>query len=420
LSLNLRGGSLDKNGTIITQWGKKGKGDGEIDGDQVSGMEMDNYGNIYIAEEHRIQKFAPSTLYALQGIWQNKKDPTDRFEIKGNQFIDMLMNQTQTIRLYTDKRVDAANYANAHPAGDIIYRGSTNKFDQLDADEVWQFEGRKNGELYVNQFPLNGGIGTGTTTYVLQAPTQAQVAAQAAAAKAQAAQAAAAKAQAGNNSSTHKSWVSLGGGGSDIAIDEDGKVWVIGGGNAIYIHAGSWQLYIGKGIRIAVAPLANGYGLPWVIDPKNGIIQNDNGRWQTPNGIGIDIAVDETTRGWVVSTNNKIYFKEGGSWKEYPGGGQGGAITVHPNGTPYIIGLDSKIYKGTGSGWHGLGGEKARDLAVGENGKIWIIGMNHLIYYHDGSKWHEYPGGMKGKAIAASKNGKVAIIDINGTPHVLK
>jgi hypothetical protein len=87
--------------------------------------------------------------------------------------------------------------------------------------------------------------------------------------------------------------------------------------------------------------------------------------------------------------DNQIYYHEGNSWTQLPGGGQGKRIAVTDSGIPLVIGMDSAIWRhGSAPGpqpaqafsgdltgrWNGNDGGRYFLRQVG--GEVWWIGMS--------------------------------------------
>lgn len=126
------------------------------------------------------------------------------------------------------------------------------------------------------------------------------------------------------------------------------------------------------------------------------------------NGYGKNIASDANGKPWVIAMNNSIYSFNGTIWEPY-GSGFGLDIAVYGT-TPYVIGLDNRIFKGTGSGFVEMpGGGAGKCITVDQRtGKVWVIGMDNGIFYHNGTTWIRYPNGL-GLDIAV----------YNGVPYVI-
>lgn len=135
--------------------------------------------------------------------------------------------------------------------------------------------------------------------------------------------------------------------------------------------------------------------------------------WVSLGESAKDIAVEDNTL-WIINGNGAILLRTPNSaWREYQGSGQGQAIAA-ARGTPWIIGMDNTVYRGTGSGWAQVPGDKRGiDIAVDHYGRVWIIGTDHRIYYHLGNDWREYAGNGQGKAIAVSPEGVPYVIGLD-------
>lgn len=124
------------------------------------------------------------------------------------------------------------------------------------------------------------------------------------------------------------------------------------------------------------------------------------------NGAALRIAVDPSyNRAWVIGVNKSIYYFEGAAWREYPGGGKALDITVS-RGTPAIIGLDNKVYQGSGSGWTPVISPFSSKSISSDpaSGQISVVETSGKIYYQQGNSWAEYPGGGRAKDIAVNRS----------------
>ncbi len=131
--------------------------------------------------------------------------------------------------------------------------------------------------------------------------------------------------------STASAWQEQAGGGigKDIAVDPQGRPWVIGSDNGIYYFDGNrWLVYPnGKGIAISIAP----DGIPWIIGTNNRIYYGTGNAWteEKGGGIGKDIAIDSQGKPWVIGSDNGIYYFDGNRWIQYPGGGKAHRISLN-------------------------------------------------------------------------------------------
>jgi hypothetical protein len=128
----------------------------------------------------------------------------------------------------------------------------------------------------------------------------------------------------------------------------------------------------------------------------------------------LEKSADERANSIASSIPNELIAVSFSQWQAYPGGGLGQSIAVSQDGTPFIIGTNQRIYKGSGSGFVELSGDaRGTNIAIDGGGKAWIIGTNKRIFFHDGSVWAEYPGGGLGQSIAVSQDGTPFIIGTN-------
>jgi hypothetical protein len=84
-----------------------------------------------------------------------------------------------------------------------------------------------------------------------------------------------------------------------------------------------------------------------------------------------------------------------------PGGGV--RIAVGPDGSPWLVNTEGRIFRRQGGRWVERPG-RARDIAVAANGTPWIVGLEavtggHALYRWAGNDWGRVEGG--GVAIAA-------------------
>ena len=105
------------------------------------------------------------------------------------------------------------------------------------------------------------------------------------------------------------------------------------------------------------------------------------------NGYGKNIASDANGKPWVIAMNNSIYSFNGTIWEPY-GSGFGLDIAVYGT-TPYVIGLDNRIFKGTGSDFvevpgNGYGKRIAIDSA---NGQLYVTGTDDGVFTLQNNIW---------------------------------
>jgi len=137
-------------------------------------------------------------------------------------------------------------------------------------------------------------------------------------------------------------------------------------------------------------------GRSFIVGNDNRIWQFGRGAWTVMqgNGLGKRLTADNQDKLWVIGTSNEIFSFNGSAWDKYPGGGIGLDIAAY-NGVPFVVGMDQKIYRGTGAGFAEMPGDgRATRIAVDlSNGTIYVIGTDKGIYYHNGQIWVKYAGG---------------------------
>jgi hypothetical protein len=114
---------------------------------------------------------------------------------------------------------------------------------------------------------------------------------------------------------------------------------------------------------------------------------------------------------WAIGMGGELLYASTGTWAEYPSG-RGATDICAYNGIPFVIGGDTKIYRGAVTGCVELpGGGMGKKIAVDPtNGTIWVIGMDDGIYYFNGGGWVPY-GDATGRAIDIAASG--------GYPYVI-
>jgi hypothetical protein len=150
------------------------------------------------------------------------------------------------------------------------------------------------------------------------------------------------------------SWHKLPGAARDIAVGGDNNsVWVIGvertnGGYQIFHWNGyGWDKVDGGGVHIAVDP----DGKPWVVNENGDIFRFDGHGWHKMPGGGTDIGIGGDGTVWVIGTDSQnggygIHKLTGShGWRKVDGGAI--RIAVEPNGNPWVVNDDGNIYKFT-------------------------------------------------------------------------
>jgi hypothetical protein len=154
-------------------------------------------------------------------------------------------------------------------------------------------------------------------------------------------------------------WQSFPGSAKDIAVTNDGKLWVIGtfstgGGFVIYYWTGSaWQSVPGGAVRIAAATTGTlADNQPWVVNSSNTVFhRSSTGSWQSYPGKAFDIGLDQATGlPWIIGTfvahNNSSSFVMylwtlSGGWLTDPGFTSGNLV----GGTKITGGLPNACFR---------------------------------------------------------------------------
>jgi len=204
-----------------------------------------------------------------------------------------------------------------------------------------------------------------------------------------------------------RSWQQLPGNGQDIGVGADGSVWVIGtnsapGGFGIWRWAGSnWVQVDGGAVRIAV----DGRGEPWVVNSEGRIFHRRANAWRELPGRAIDIGAGAGSEVWVVGTDSvpggsSLFRWNGSQWDKVDGAAA--RIAVGPDGNPWVVNNEGRIYRRQANAWTELPG-RARDIAVSSNGTAWVVGTDAVpggssVLYWNGSSWVRIDGGAVGIA----------------------
>lgn len=206
-------------------------------------------------------------------------------------------------------------------------------------------------------------------------------------------------------------WNEVGGAAVRIAVDPQGRPWVVNAGGNIFrrnLNNNSWDLLPGSASDIGIGD----DGSAWIIGTNayppggNGIFRWSGSEWREVGGAAVHVAVDPQGRAWVVNSGGAIFrfnFESSG-WDHIPGGainiGKGG-----PSGSIFIVGLDGKIksYNEASTDWHEdypwfvLNATQPWGIVVDHLGRPWVFmtagnlepGFNQYLGYNqvDRSNW---------------------------------
>jgi hypothetical protein len=213
----------------------------------------------------------------------------------------------------------------------------------------------------------------------------------------------------------------------DIGAGSDGSVWVIGtdavgAARDFGVHrwtGRTWETIDGGGVRIAVDP----DGRPWVVNSAGQIFQRIGTQWTLQPGLATDIGIGADGSVWVIGTNPVgaghdfgVFRWNGSSWNPVDGGGV--RIAVDRAGNPWVVNSVGQIFQRTGTQWTRQPG-LATDIGIGADGSVWVIGTNPVgagqdfgVFRWNGSSWDGVDGG--GVQISVDKDGVPWIANSKG------
>lgn len=140
--------------------------------------------------------------------------------------------------------------------------------------------------------------------------------------------------------------------------------------------------------------------------------------WQRLNGSAYDIGVGANGDVWVIGTNYEaggfgIYNISGGRGFSVDGGAM--RVDVDPEGNPWIINDDRKIYRWIDGDWQRLPG-KALDIGIGADGSVWVASYEG-IYKWDGQGWINFGG--SGSRIDVGPDGRPWVVGFSDRIYTL-
>lgn len=143
-------------------------------------------------------------------------------------------------------------------------------------------------------------------------------------------------------------------------------------------------------------------------DPARDIAIGPDGRvWILKMALGTGHQDDSTL-------DYELFRFNGFDFDRVPG--EGVALSVDPDGEPWLVRRSGSIVRRVGSGWSEVPGS-ATDISVGADGSVWAIGRRDLAGGHEvlrwaGDDWKEVEGA--GVRIAVSPSGEPWIVDDRG------
>lgn len=129
--------------------------------------------------------------------------------------------------------------------------------------------------------------------------------------------------------------------GKDVAIDADGRIWMVNTAGKIYTYAGTKCM-------------------------------------QMPGSDAAGIAAGGR-QVWMVNTVSKIYQYNGTKWNQMAGSA-GSDITVANDGNVFLTNNVGKIYQWGGSAWTQLDGSDGRKLSANNN-KLVLTNKKGSMYF---------------------------------------
>jgi hypothetical protein len=187
--------------------------------------------------------------------------------------------------------------------------------------------------------------------------------------------------------------------GTDIGVGANGSVFLIGtspcngNGCTVYEHeSNSWKAYPGSAVRVAV----DRDGKPWVVNGSNELYRFSNGSFQQVNARASDVGVGADGSVFIIGVDNcnasgcQVYQVKEGQTVPYPGTAV--RIAVGPSGEPWVVNRGGEIFRweqGSFKKQTGL----ATDIGVASNGTPYVIGTGPCddsgctVYKLDGGSW---------------------------------
>jgi len=193
-------------------------------------------------------------------------------------------------------------------------------------------------------------------------------------------------------------WHQIPGSAIDIGAGADGTVWIIGtdslgnGNYGIYrlVNGGSVKAP-GGAVRIAVDP----QGKAWVINAQHQIYHWNGSNWDTNPGQGMDIGVGANGDVWLIGTDHAIWkWDPVASWQKKTGAAD--RIAVDPRGVPWVVNSGHQIFYSptNGASWVNVPGG-ALDIGVGSEGSVWIVGTDGSVWKYNGAGgWSKADGNL--------------------------
>ncbi len=177
----------------------------------------------------------------------------------------------------------------------------------------------------------------------------------------------------------------------DIAIDPNGIVWIL--------------------------KMAEGTGHMDGPDQEYELFRFNGFEFERVPGEGVALSVDPDGQPWIVRRSGAIMRRVKDSWQELPG--KATDISVGADGSVWAIGAKDipgghEVLEWTGQGWEEVDGAGVC-IAVSPTGEPWIANDKGYIFRRIGGRWHRVQHGAIDIAFGADGNCWIAGID--GAKH---
>jgi hypothetical protein len=214
-----------------------------------------------------------------------------------------------------------------------------------------------------------------------------------------------------------REWQQIDGAARDIAVADDGTVWIIGtgkgtGGYDLYRRGprdANWQKIYGWGTRVGAGKTA------WHINDAGNIYRLDGSRWtQIPGPKAVDVGagggkVYMLGGNPINGKSYAVHVLDGNTWKKISGSGV--RIDVDDRGNPWVLSHDSSIWVQINQApfngkWAQIAG-KGMDIGVHTGPAGAVVGTDGAVWLRDAktSKWNSKT--VKAQAVAMGPDNKV-------------
>lgn len=139
-------------------------------------------------------------------------------------------------------------------------------------------------------------------------------------------------------------------------------------------------------------------------------------QWRSLAKSAVEVAVNDTAL-WVVNDDGRVLRYAFGSWLPVSVPGRPARLALSPNGAPYAVTREGKLWTyDPSNGWTSLGC-CASDIAAGSafpgaGDDVWVVTPAGGILENNGGGWVAQPGSAQ--RIAASADGGIWIVDRRG------